>query len=115
MQQENNKMCLRIITPVNIGDGTILGVNEYLYDAPKQRVYFLTLSAWHKFIYEHGLLNKYESYLRENKNLLNWLKAQGYTLKDVQGCINCEATAEVNKVKTNVKQTLNDVHRPVQQ
>ena len=115
MQQENSKMCLRIITPVNIGDGTILGVNEYLYDAPKQRIYFLNISAWHKFIYEHGLLKKYESYLQENKNLLNWLKAQGYTLQDVQDCITCEATAEVNKVKTKEKQTLNDVHRHVQQ
>lgn len=118
MQQENNKMCLRIITPVNIGDGTILGVKDYLYDESQQIIYFLNLSAWHKFIYEHGLLTKYEAYLqnfREKQNLLNWLKAQGYTLQDVQGCITCEAVAEVNKVKTNVKQTLNDVHRHVQQ
>lgn len=118
MQQETNKMCLRIITPVNIGDGTILGAKDYLYDARKQKVYFLNLSAWHKFIYEHNLLSKYEAYLqngREKQNLLSWLEAQGYTLSDVEGCINCEAAAEVNKVKTADKQTLNDVHRHVQQ
>ena len=118
MQQETNKMCLRIITPVNIGDGTILSAKDYLYDARKQKVYFLNLSAWHKFIYEHNLLSKYEAYLqnaREKQNLLSWLEAQGYTLQDVQSCITCEATAEVNKVRTAEKQTLNDINRHIQQ
>lgn len=117
MQQGNNKMCLRLITPVNVGDGTVLGAKDYLYNASQQKVYFLNIAAWHKFIYEHELLGKYEVYLqnfREKQNLLNWLQAQGYSLQDVQGCITGEAFAEVNTVKAAEKQTVNDINRHIQ-
>ena len=111
-QQEINKMCLRIVTPVNIADGTVLSAKDYLYDAKQQKIYFLNLHEWHKFIFAHDLLAQYEAYIkdfRNTKNLLSWLQDRGYSIEDVQTCITHTAVAEVNVVKADKKQTLNDV------
>ena len=105
-------MCLDVITPINIGTGTTLGAKEYLYDPKKQRVYFLNLLAWHKFIYEKHLLRVYEEYInnkRSSDNLLSWLKGQGCTIENVKHCLIGSALAEVNTVKATTKQTLNDI------
>lgn len=112
LREERAKMCLDVITPINIGTGTTLGAKEYLYDPKKQQVYFLNLPAWHKFIYEKHLLSAYEKYIKDKRshdNLLSWLKGQGYTIKDVEHCLTGSALAEVNTVKAATKQTLNDI------
>ena len=117
-QQEKNKMCLRIVTPVNIADGTVLSAKDYLYDAKQQKIYFLNLHEWHKFIFKHNLLTQYEAYIkafRNTKNLLNWLQGQGYGIDDVQACVTHAASAEVNTVNPQEKQTLNDVNQHIQQ
>ena len=117
-QQEINKMCLRIVTPVNIADGTVLSAKDYLYDAEQQKIYFLNLHEWHKFIFTHNLLTQYEAYIkdfRNTKNLLNWLQGQGYTIDDVQACVTHAASAEVNTVNPKEKQTLNNVNQHIQQ
>lgn len=111
-------MCLRIVTPVNIADGTVLSAKDYLYDAEQQKIYFLNLHEWHKFIFTHNLLTQYEAYIkdfRNTKNLLNWLQGQGYGIDDVQACITHAASAEVNTVNPQEKQTLNDVNQHIQQ
>ena len=111
-------MCLRIVTPVNIADGTVLSAKDYLYDAKQQKIYFLNLHEWHKFIFTHNLLTQYEAYIknfRNTKNLLNWLQGQGYGIDDVQACVTHAASAEVNTVNPQEKQTLNDVNQHIQQ
>ena len=110
-------MCLRIVTPVNIADGTVLSAKDYLYDAKQQKIYFLNLHEWHKFIFTHDLLTQYEAYInfRNTKNLLNWLQGQGYGIDDVQACVTHVASAEVNTVDATKKQTLNDVNQHIQQ
>ena len=111
-------MCLRIVTPVNIADGTVLSAKDYLYDAEQQKIYFLNLHEWHKFIFTHNLLTQYEAYIkdfRNTKNLLNWLQGQGYGIDDVQACVTHAASAEVNTVDPKEKQTLNDVNQHIQQ
>lgn len=111
-------MCLRIVTPVNIADGTVLSAKDYLYDAKQQKIYFLNLHEWHKFIFTHDLMTRYEAYIkdfRNTKNLLNWLQEQGYGIDDVQACVTHAASAEVNTVDATKKQTLNDVNQHIQQ
>lgn len=118
MQQEVSQMCLNIITPVNISDGTKLTAKDYFYSPKQQKAYFLDLQKWHHFIYQHGLLSAYERYVgdyKDKRNLLTWLEAQKFTLKDVQNIIVGEAQAEVNLINAEKKNTLNDVDKHIQQ
>lgn len=114
-QQELGRLCLQIITAVNIADGTKLTAKDYFYDPQQQKAYFLHLHKWHQFIYEHGLLAAYEKYVSDaydKRNLLTWLKAQKFTLADVKDIIVNEAQATVNVEEKN---TLNDVDKHVHQ
>lgn len=114
-QQETSKLCLRVITPVNISDGTILGAKDYLYDPKKQKAYFLNIHAWHKFIYEHKLLQDYEDYIIKDRknNLLTWLKGKNFSIDDVSSVITNVADVKVNTLDVTRKQTANDIHRHI--
>lgn len=117
-QFETAKMCLKVVTPVNISDGIVLGAKDYLYDSRRQKVFFLNLHQWHMFIYKHMLLEKYESYLanfRDKQSLLEWLQMQGYDIDDVRTVITSEAQATVNLMNNEKKKTLNDINRHIQQ
>ena len=117
-QFETAKMCLKVVTPINIADGIVLGAKDYLYDSRRQKVYFLNLHQWHMFIYKHMLLEKYESYLanfRDKQSLLEWLRMQGYDIDDVRTVITSEAQATVNLMDNERKKTLNDISRHIQQ
>lgn len=117
-QFETAKMCLKVVTPVNISDGIVLGAKDYLYDSRRQKVYFLNMHQWHMFIYKHMLLEKYESYLanfRDKQSLLEWLQMQGYDIDDVRTVITSEAQATVNLMDNEKKKTLNDINRHIQQ
>lgn len=117
-QLETAKMCLKVVTPINIADGIVLGAKDYLYDSRRQKVYFLNLHQWHLFIYKHMLLEKYESYLanfRDKQSLLEWLRMQGYDIDDVRTVITSEALATVNLMDSERKKTLNDINRHIQQ
>lgn len=117
-QFETAKMCLKVVTPVNISDGIVLGAKDYLYDSRRQKVFFLNLHQWHMFIYKHMLLEKYESYLanfRDKQSLLEWLRMQGYDIDDVRTVITSEAQATVNLMDNEKKKTLNDINRHIQQ
>lgn len=117
-QFETAKMCLKVVTPINIADGIVLGAKDYLYDSSRQKVYFLNLHQWHMFIYKHMLLEKYESYLanfRDKQSLLEWLRMQGYDIDDVRTVITSEAQATVNLMDNEKKKTLNDINRHIQQ
>ena len=117
-QFETAKMCLKVVTPINIADGIVLGAKDYLYDSRRQKVFFLNLHQWHMFIYKHMLLEKYESYLanfRDKQSLLEWLQMQGYDIDDVRTVITSEAQATVNLMDNEKKKTLNDINRYIQQ
>lgn len=117
-QFETAKMCLKVVTPINISDGIVLGAKDYLYDSRRQKVFFLNLHQWHMFIYKHMLLEKYESYLanfRDKRSLLEWLRMQGYDIDDVRTVITSEAQATVNLMDNEKKKTLNDINRHIQQ
>ena len=117
-QFETAKMCLKVVTPINIADGIVLGAKDYLYDSRRQKVYLLNLHQWHMFIYKHMLLEKYESYLanfRDKQSLLEWLQMQGYDIDDVRTVITSEAQATVNLMDNEKKKTLNDINRHIQQ
>lgn len=117
-QFETAKMYLKVVTPINISDGIVLGAKDYLYDSRRQKVYFLNLHQWHMFIYKHVLLKKYESYLanfRDKQSLLGWLRMQGYDIDDVRTVITSEAQATVNLMDNEKKKTLNDINRHIQQ
>ena len=117
-QFETAKMCLKVVTPINISDGIVLGAKDYLYDSRRQKVFFLNLHQWHMFIYKHMLLEKYESYLanfRDKQSLLEWLQMQGYDIDDVRTVITSEAQATVNLIDNEKKKTLNDINRHIQQ
>lgn len=117
-QFETAKLCLKVVTPVNISDGIVLGAKDYLYDSRRQKVFFLNLHQWHMFIYKHMLLEKYESYLanfRDKQSLLEWLQMQGYDIDDVRTVITSEAQATVNLMDNEKKKTLNDINRHIQQ
>ena len=117
-QFETAKMCLKVVTPINIADGIVLGAKDYLYDSRRQKVFFLNLHQWHMFIYKHMLLEKYESYLanfRDKQSLLEWLRMQGYDIDDVRTVITSEAQATVNLMDSERKKTLNDISRHIQQ
>lgn len=117
-QFETAKMCLKVVTPINIADGIVLGAKDYLYDSSRQKIYFLNLHQWHMFIYKHMLLEKYESYLanfRDKQSLLEWLRMQGYDIDDVRTVITSEAQATVNLMDNEKKKTLNDINRHIQQ
>lgn len=117
-QFETAKLCLKVVTPINISDGIVLGAKDYLYDSRRQKVFFLNLHQWHMFIYKHMLLEKYESYLanfRDKQSLLEWLQMQGYDIDDVRTVITSEAQATVNLMDNEKKKTLNDINRHIQQ
>ena len=117
-QFETAKMCLKVVTPINISDGIVLGAKDYLYDSRSQKVFFLNLHQWHMFVYKHMLLEKYESYLanfRDKQSLLEWLQMQGYDIDDVRTVITSEAQATVNLMDNEKKKTLNDINRHIQQ
>ena len=116
-QFETAKMCLKVVTPINIAEGIVLGAKDYLYDARQRRVYFLNLHAWHWFVYKHKLLDKYEKYIsnfKDRKSLLEWLKEQGYGLENLQDVISSEAKADAGLVDAE-KKTLHDINRHIQQ
>ena len=116
-QFETAKMCLHVVTPINIADGVILRAKDYLYDARQRRVYFLNLHAWHWFVYKHKLLDKYEKYIsnfKDRKSLLEWLQEQGYGLENLQDVISSEAQADAGLVDAE-KKTLHDINRHIQQ
>lgn len=116
-QFETAKMCLHVVTPINIADGVTLRAKDYLYDARQRRVYFLNLHAWHWFVYKHKLLDKYEKYIsnfKDRKSLLEWLKEQGYGLENLQDVISSEAKADAGLVDAE-KKTLHDINRHIQQ
>lgn len=118
MQQEVSQMCLNIITPVNISDGTKLTAKDYLYSPKQQKAYFLDLQKWHHFIYQHGLLSAYERYVgdyKDKRNLLTWLEEHDFTLEDVKDIITSESFATVNIINVEKKNTLNDVDKHVHQ
>lgn len=111
-------MCLNIITPVNISDGTKLTAKDYLYSPKQQKAYFLDLQKWHHFIYQHGLLSAYERYVgdyKDKRNLLTWLEEHDFTLEDVKDIITSESFATVNIINVEKKNTLNDVDKHVHQ
>lgn len=117
IQFETAKMCLHVVTPINIADGVTLRAKDYLYDARQRRVYFLNLHAWHWFVYKHKLLDKYEKYIsnfKDRKSLLEWLKEQGYGLENLQDVISSEAKADAGLVDAE-KKTLHDINRHIQQ
>lgn len=63
-QFETAKMCLKVVTPINISDGIVLGAKDYLYDSRRQKVFFLNLHQWHMFIYKHMLLENMKAILQ---------------------------------------------------
>lgn len=114
-QFETAKMCLKVVTPINIADGIVLGAKDYLYDARQRRVYFLNLHAWHWFVYKYKLLDKYEKYIsnfKDRKSLLEWLQEQGYGLENLQDVISSEAQADASLVDAE-KKTLHDINRHI--
>lgn len=114
-QFETAKMCLNVVTPINIADGVTLRAKDYLYDTRQRRVYFLNLHAWHWFVYKHKLLDKYEKYIsnfKDRKSLLEWLQEQGYGLENLQDVISSEAQADASLVDAE-KKTLHDINRHI--
>lgn len=112
--QETYKMTVEILTPVSISDNKKLNAKEYLYDNINRIVYFLNELAWHKFIYTHNLMNKYENYMikaSSNKSLYSWLQSCGYNItnKDLQSAIISKTKAYVDLTKDQNKKTLNDI------
>lgn len=114
-----SKMCLEILSPTNVSDGTVLNAKEYLYDSANNTVYFLNQPAWHKFIYTHNLFEKYEAYLLNtysNKSLFTWLTETKYTIEDVlkANAIKAKAIAKNTDIprlghQTKYRTTLNDI------
>lgn len=118
IQQETVKMCLRVVTPINIADGTILGAKDYFYDVGQGKVYFLNLHEWHKFIYAKGLLASYEKYvvnINDKRNLLKWLQGEGFSLKDVGSAVVYTATVEIGGSANVRKESLNDIIKHIKQ
>ena len=114
-QFETAKMCLHVVTHINIADGVTLRAKDYLYDTRQRRVYFLNLHAWHWFVYKHKLLDKYEKYIsnfKDRKSLLEWLQEQGYGLENLQDVISSEAQADASLVDAE-KKTLHDINRHI--
>ncbi|WP_293729462.1 type III-A CRISPR-associated RAMP protein Csm5 [uncultured Phascolarctobacterium sp.] len=111
--RESAKLCLQVVTPINVCDGNKLLPNDYLYDAKKQIVYFVNHRLWHRFIIEKNLLAQYESYLvsgNKTKNMLTWLEQQGYDLEDIKDVVCGSAKAEVNVLRTDSKQNVNEIN-----
>lgn len=114
-QFETAKMCLHVVTPINIADGVTLRAKDYLYDTRQRRVFFLNLHAWYWFVYKHKLLDKYEKYIsnfKDRKSLLEWLQEQGYGLENLQDVISSEAQADASLVDAE-KKTLHDINRHI--
>lgn len=117
-QQEVGRLCLQIITPVYIGDGTKLTAKDYFYSYKEQKAYFFNVRKWHQFIYQHGLFSAYEKYIsnvHDKRNLLTWLEEHDFTLEDVKDIITSESFATVNIINVEKKNTLNDVDKHVHQ
>lgn len=116
--QEVGRLCLQIITPVYIGDGTKLTAKDYFYSSKEQKAYFFNVRKWHQFIYQHGLFSAYEKYIsnvHDKRNLLTWLEEHDFTLEDVKDIITSESFATVNIINVEKKNTLNDVDKHVHQ
>ena len=111
-QQEIASLCLQIITPVYIGDGSKLTAKDYFYSSEEQKIYFFDMHKWHQFIYQHRLFAAYEKYIsnfRDKRNLLTWLEEHNFILEDVKDIITGESLATVNIINLKKKNTLNDV------
>lgn len=117
-QQEIVSLCLQIITPIHIGDGTKLTAKDYFFSSKEQKAYFFNVRKWHQFIYQHGLFSAYEKYIsnvHDKRNLLTWLEEHDFTLEDVKDIITSESLATVNIINVEKKNTLNDVNKHVHQ
>lgn len=117
-QQEIASLCLQIITPIHIGDGTKLTAKDYFFSSKEQKAYFFNVRKWHQFIYQHGLFSAYEKYIsnfHDKRNLLTWLEEHDFTLEDVKDIITSESLATVNIINVEKKNTLNDVDKHVHQ
>ena len=115
---EFSKMGLEIVSPVNIGNGTVLEAKEYIYDVRESTVYLLNQMAWHKFIYKHGLFNEYAQYMEKErrKTLQQWLKDLRIDIKEIIAAdvVKSKIIADRNDVlnstgKKGKKNTLNQL------
>lgn len=113
-----SKMGLDILSPVNIGNGTVLEAKEYIYDTRKNTAYLLNQTAWHRFIYERGLFTKYEQYMIKEryKTLYQWLSELHIGVDEViaAGAVKSKITADRNDIlnstgRTGKKNTLNQL------
>lgn len=115
---EFSKMGLEIVSPVNIGNGTVLEAKEYIYDVRESTVYLLNQMAWHKFIYKRGLFNEYAQYMEKerHKTLQQWLRDLHIDMKEIIAAdvVKSKIIADRNDVlnstgKTGKKNTLNQL------
>ncbi len=105
---------IECLSPVHIGNGTVLKAFEYLYDKDAQKVYFVDQKKWLNFLSRHRMIDSFADYLqrRRGSNAWEWLRMNGITASELR-----KLAATVSDVTTNNKLvnrgSLNDIARQV--
>lgn len=78
------KMKIKTLSPVYIGDGTVIGKKEYLYDKKSKKVAVPDIFQLYQYLNEKHLAKRYEEYMLENDNrsLDVWLNQNGVSQQD---------------------------------
>ena len=92
-------MKLEILTPVYIGSGQEITKKEYVYYRNTQQVWIPNKQRMFGDIIQRKLADAFEAYmLNGTEPLLNWMKSQGYTDKEIQRlcdyCLDCSQSLE---------------------
>ena len=109
------------VAPVHVGSGEIRRANEYLYDKVHSMAYFLDETRWIAFLDKRQLMEPFLAYIEESsrqlgqhrgpfreKNLWDWLRAQGVQPREMEALAVRRTRAE--RCVVSEKGSLNDVH-----
>ena len=109
------KITLKVITPVFIGSGQELSKKEYIYFKDIKEAWILDRNKLMKDIIKRGLVKDFERYMfRGEERLLDWLKAKGYTRKEMQNLcayqLNCADSLETLNRSIEIKEFIKDAY-----
>ena len=113
---ERKEYEIECLSPVHIGNGTVLKAFEYLYDRKEQKVYFIDEGKWIRFLAHHDFLDSFSHYIqnivtgKERRNVWQWLVDKNISDAELRGL---GATVSALADTKRMKSSLNDIARTV--
>lgn len=121
---ERKEYEIECLSPVHIGNGTVLKAFEYLYDRKEQKVYFIDEGKWIRLLARRQLMDDFAAYIQEvsvamgrrgpfkGDNVWEWLIKRGVPATEIRKIAIMTADVTTNN-KLLDRGSLNDIARNV--